>query len=183
MIQDALIPFFAVGLAELGDKTQLSILLMSSRIGRRRELLLGVMLGFLLVDGLAVLAGWLAADFVPVGVLKTFAAIIFIAFGLMALMGGESEEEDQRWDRSPFMSGFLMVSVMEFGDKTQIAAGLFATQYNPLMVLGGAIAALALLSACAVYLGKLIAGRVKRGFMNRISAAVFITMGIAFLFY
>ena len=43
MIPDVLIPFVTTGLAELGDKTQLSILLLSSKTKKHLELLLGVM--------------------------------------------------------------------------------------------------------------------------------------------
>ncbi|MGV8176067.1 MAG: TMEM165/GDT1 family protein [Methanothrix sp.] len=47
----------AVGLAEIGDKTQLSILLLSSRTREYARLLLGVMLAFLLADGFSILVG------------------------------------------------------------------------------------------------------------------------------
>ena len=52
-----IIPLLAVGLAEMGDKTQLSILILSTRTKEYFRLLLGVMLAFLLADGLAILLG------------------------------------------------------------------------------------------------------------------------------
>jgi len=54
MVQDILIPLIVTGLAEFGDKTQLSILLLSSRTKKHLHLLLGVVLAFLIVDGVAV---------------------------------------------------------------------------------------------------------------------------------
>jgi len=55
MIEDILVPLIVTGLAEFGDKTQLSILLLSLRTKKHLYLLLGVMLAFLIVDGVAVL--------------------------------------------------------------------------------------------------------------------------------
>ena len=56
----------AVGLAEMGDKTQLSILLLSSRTREYFRLLLGVMLAFLLADGFAILVGSWVTNVIPV---------------------------------------------------------------------------------------------------------------------
>jgi len=57
MMLDLLIPFFAIGLAELGDKTQLAVILLSSRTGDHLQLLIGIVLAFMIVDGVAILAG------------------------------------------------------------------------------------------------------------------------------
>ena len=46
---DFFAPFAAIALAELGDKSQLSIFLLSTRTKRHFLLLLGVMCGFALV--------------------------------------------------------------------------------------------------------------------------------------
>lgn len=48
--------------------------------------------------------------------------------------------------RSAFISGFSMIFLSEWGDKTQIASALFATEYDPHMVLTGVMMALFLLS-------------------------------------
>jgi len=62
MLQDILIPLIVVGLAELGDKTQLSTLLLASKTEKHPHLLFGVILAFLLVDGIAILAGdWISS--------------------------------------------------------------------------------------------------------------------------
>jgi putative Ca2+/H+ antiporter (TMEM165/GDT1 family) len=57
MIVDIMVPLITVGLAELGDKTQLSILIMFSKTREHLKLLLGILLAFLVVDGFAVLFG------------------------------------------------------------------------------------------------------------------------------
>jgi len=66
MIADILTALIAVGLAELGDKTQLSILLLSSKTKKHMHLLLGVILAFLTVDGAASLFGSWIMGLIPI---------------------------------------------------------------------------------------------------------------------
>ena len=49
MLQDILIPLIVVGLAELGDKTQLSILLLASKTEKHMQLFLGTILAFFIL--------------------------------------------------------------------------------------------------------------------------------------
>jgi putative Ca2+/H+ antiporter (TMEM165/GDT1 family) len=54
MLADILIPFATIGLAELGDETQLTVLCLSSKTKRHIELLLGIILAFVIADGSAI---------------------------------------------------------------------------------------------------------------------------------
>jgi len=180
MIADALIPLVAIGLAELGDKTQLSVLLLSSRTKEHLRLLLGVMLAFLIVDGIAVLAGSWIINLVPINLLKAFSGIIFIIFGVLMLRENKTRNENKLYFKNSFISGFVLIFVSEWGDKTHIASGLFATQYSSLMVLLGAMTALTLLSIMAIYLGKFISNKVDTKVITKIAGIVFIVVGISF---
>ena len=80
-----IIPLLAVGLAEMGDKTQLSILILSTRTKEYFRLLLGVMLAFLLTDGLAILLGSYVGDVIPVTAVKALSGLVFILFGILIL--------------------------------------------------------------------------------------------------
>lgn len=177
---DILIPFISISLAELGDKTQLAILLLSSKTKKHFELLAGVMLAFFLVDGLAVLAGTWITRLVPAGVLRVASGSLFLIVGILILRskeeagGGESAEI-----KSPFYSGFVLILLSEMGDKTQLAAGLFATQYNPWMVLAGTMLALLTLSMAAIYLGKFLTSRLSPAIISRCAGILFVLMGIA----
>lgn len=183
MTADILIPLVATALAELGDKTQLSILLLSSKTKKHLQLLLGVMFAFLIVDGIAVLLGSWATDIVPMNLLKIFSGIIFIIFGMLVLRDTEAEDESKLHSKNPLVSGFVLIFITEWGDKTQIASGLFATKYNGLMVLIGTLIALALLSIIAIYSGKFISSRVNKKVMSRIAGAIFILIGISFFLF
>lgn len=183
MIADVLIPLIVIGLAEFGDKTQLSIFLLSSKTKKHLHLLLGVMLAFLIVDGAAVLIGSWIINIVSLRLLKILSGIIFIIFGILILRDKEVKGESRLYSRSSFLSGFALIFITEWGDKTHIASGIFATKYNPLLVLIGAMTALALLSVIAIYLGKFVSNKVDKKVLTKIAGTVFILMGISFFLF
>ncbi len=181
---DILIPFISIGLAELGDKTQLAILLLSSKTRRHFELLAGIMLAFFLVDGLAVLAGTWITRLVPLGVLRILSGSLFILVGILILKSKEETDAVKKNEiKNPFYSGFLLILLSEFGDKTQIAAGLFATKYDPWMVLTGTMLALLTLSLAAIYIGKVLAARLDPKIVSRCAGILFVLMGIAVIVF
>ena len=182
-LDDILIPLLAVGLAEMGDKTQLSILLLSSRTQEYARLVLGVMLAFLLADGLAILVGSYIDAMVPVTTVKALSGFVFILFGILILKEkGEEEESEQSLSaRGAFLSGFSMIFLSEWGDKTQIASALFATEYNPLMVLAGVMIALFILTLMAIFLGRYLSRRINRKLMSRVAGGIFLLIGFSFL--
>lgn len=181
-LDDLLIPLLAVGLAEMGDKTQLSILLLSSRTKEYARLLLGVMLAFFLADGFAIMVGSYVDAVVPVTAVKALSGLVFILFGVLILRGGAEEEEPQSLSaRSAFLSGFSMIFLSEWGDKTQIASALFATEYDPHMVLAGVMIALFILTVMAIFLGKYLSRRIDRKLMARVAGGIFLLIGLSFL--
>jgi len=182
ILEDILVPFIAVAIAELGDKTQLSILLLSSKTQNHLYLLFGVILAFFIVDGIAILAGSWITSIVPIRIVKIISGILFIVVGVMVLIRKEKEAESKKIYHNAFLSGFVLILFAEWGDKTQIAAGLFGTKYNAVMVLCGTLIALALVSIMAVYFGKMIAERINKKILTRVAAIIFIIMGVVFFF-
>ncbi len=180
MIQDILIPFIAVGLAELGDKTQLAVLCLASKTKEYSRLFLGVMLGFFITDGLAVLLGSMIVGRVPENIIRLVSGGLFIGFGVWMLI--QKTEEESCDLKSPFLSGFLLILMCEMGDKTQIVSGLFATRFEPILVLAGVLLSLATVSVMAIYLGKTISGRIDRKKMSIAAGTVFIILGILSFF-
>jgi len=181
MLSEFLAPFIAIGLAELGDKTQLALILLASRTNKRFQLLLGAFLGFLILDGIAIVLGsWVAAT-LPISIVKTASALIFIFFGILMLFSRKLEKAQGTLSHNPAISSFLLILFAEWGDKTQIAAGLFATQYSPLMVLAGTMSALTILSIVAVSAGGFISKRIDPKRTSTAAGLLFILFGILFL--
>jgi putative Ca2+/H+ antiporter (TMEM165/GDT1 family) len=181
MFEDFIIPLIVIGLAEFGDKTQISLLVLSSKFKNRALLLLGTMLAFLVVDGIAILFGEWIISIVPILYIKIASGIIFIIFGILVLLNKEDEEaENKYYFKNPLMVSFSLIFLTEWGDKTQIAAALFATQYNGFLVLAGVLVALALLSIMALYLGKIISDKFDNELISKIAGIVFIIIGFTF---
>ena len=181
MIQDFLIPFLAIGLAELGDKTQLAVFCLASKTKKYLQLFIGVVLAFVIADGLAILLGDFIAKNIPMNYVKIGAGTIFIVVGIYMLANYKKEEKKHEI-KTPFMSGFWLVLISEMGDKTQIASGLFATKFNPVLVFIGVIAALIVLSVIAIYLGKFVMEKINKKTVSFIAGILFILIGIISFF-
>lgn len=183
MLEDILIPLITVGLAEFGDKTQISLFLLSSKTNKRLHLLFGAILAFLIVDGIAILVGGWIANIVPLGLLKIGSSVIFIILGILILIRKEEEIKSKSHFENPLYVGFGLIFLSEWGDKTQIASGLFATKYNGLLVLTGVMMALILSSIMAIYLGKFISRKMEDRTITKIAGILFILMGISFFIF
>ena len=182
MLQELFIPFVAISLAELLDKSQLSLLLLATRTKKTMALLLGAMLGFLIVDGLAVILGAWITTLIPQDILKLTAAGLFIIFGLLALRSSQDKPDAKSDTRNPLVAGFLTILFVEWGDKTQLATAAFATQFNPFIVFLSVMTALFLISLAAILLGQILATRLDKKMINLLSGVAFIIIGIFFLF-
>ena len=134
------------------------------------------------MDGIAIAAGSWVTSIIPLQIVKIISGIMFIVFGIVMLIRKEKEIEVKKSYNNAFISGFFLILLAEWGDKTQIASGLFGTKYNAILVLCGTISALALVSIMAVYFGKIIAQRINKKLLTRVAAVLFIIMGVVFFF-
>ena len=182
MFEQFLAVFFAVGLAEFGDKTQLAALALSAKYKDRLQVIAGASLAFFLATALAVaLGGFLGSTLNPAAV-KTASAVVFIAFGAYSLFskdeGGKAKIKDSK---GAFFSSLALIFIMEIGDKTNLANFFFASIYNPFLVLAAALCAEVLLTVIAVYFGGLISRKISHSTTKKVSALLFILIGLATL--
>jgi Ca2+/H+ antiporter, TMEM165/GDT1 family len=181
-----LVAFGLVFVAELGDKTQIAVLTLSAKYGFKR-VFLGAAVAFLILNAVAVSIGVVFYDFVPHKVLKYIVSGIFIIAGIVSLLQREEKEEEQagRFQKlqNPLLATFLLICLMELGDKTQLSMVALTAKYNqPFFVfIGGTLALWAdtLLGALA---GKWIGGKVPRVWIHRVSGIIFLAIGIINLF-
>jgi Ca2+/H+ antiporter, TMEM165/GDT1 family len=177
MIEAFLIPFATIALAEMGDKTQLLLLAFAAKHASIKAYL-GALLGFLFADAIGVIIGATAIARIPSDIMKLIAGTVFLGFGIIALLNlGKQEAAEAKG--SAFFQAFLLVSVAEFGDKSQIAAALFAAEYNPVLVFLGVVSALALVTIASFLIGKQLAKLVKGRTLRIASGLVFIAVAIA----
>jgi putative Ca2+/H+ antiporter (TMEM165/GDT1 family) len=186
------VAFVTIFLAELGDKTQLITISFASKYPRM-PVFLGVFLAMSVVTIFGVVVGAVLIRFIPIQVVKVLSGLIFIVFGVWTLLSKEEElEEDEGQIRSKgsseprkekvFSTAFIMTSLAEFGDKTQLAVIALTAQYGaPVAVYIGAVAAFALIVGIGVVLGKKISEKVESKWIELGSGALFIILGIIFI--
>ena len=86
--------FFTEFIAEMGDKTQLMLIALTSKY-KLRDIILGTAAAILVLNGLAVLAGGLVSEFIPDWLIKMIAALAFLYFAASTLAGDDDEEEEE----------------------------------------------------------------------------------------
>ena len=84
---------FTQFIAEMGDKTQLMLVAMTSRF-KLKDILLGTGVAVLVLNGLAVLAGGIISTVVPTWLIRLIAGAAFLFFAVTTLEGDDDEEEN-----------------------------------------------------------------------------------------
>ncbi len=173
--------FGIIALAELGDKTQVTIMCLSAN-KRVKAVFIGALLAFALVDGISALIGGTIAAFIPTQWIGIGAGVAFLVFGVYSLVS-RTEEVKVNNSRLNLAHSFSLIALMELGDKTQLAVIALAAEYDaPLMVFIGVMLALALVSAIGIVVGTVISRFIPMKYVKVGSSVVFILFGILFLY-
>lgn len=174
--------FVLVVIAELGDKTQIAVISLSSRF-KALSVFFGAMLAFLLTTGIAVVIGDMLALMVPLFWIRIIAAIIFLVFGLYTVVSRKRESKVRTDEaRNAVFSSFSLITLMELGDKTQFAVIALSAEYgSALLIYVGVMLAFALVTALGTIVGTALTRFVPLKYIQLGSGLVFILFGIAFL--
>ena len=171
--------FALIVAAEFGDKSQLVCMVLASR-HRAMPVMLGAIAAFAFLNTLAVVFGVVIAGWLPETVVAGIVAFLFAAFGLHALRVQEEDDGDEevkeKSGHSIFLATFLMITVAEFGDKTQLAVVALSSAAVPLAVWLGSTAALATTSALGILAGRTILKKVPLVLLHKISGTLFLVL-------
>jgi len=178
----------AVTLAELGDKTQLVVIYLAARYRKPRAILAGILVGATANAGLAVVGGAILYRLLPPGLLDWVVAAGFVVIGLWILLGDSHEEKEvpstSLSSHGAFFTTLWLFFIMEMGDKTQLATvALAAGLPQPLWVFVGAALGLAAANVPALWLGHRFASKLPHALLHRLSAGLFIVIGIALMIH
>ena len=175
--------FTVIALAEIGDKSQLVCMTLAARY-RPWPVLLGAVVAFACLNSIAVLFGAAAAQWLPEKVVLGVVGVLFLLFGLHALRNANEQEqavEANRGSRGLFLSTLLLITLAEFGDKTQIAVAGLSSTSDPYAVWLGATLALACTSALGVWAGRVAMLHISVSLLHRVSGGLFIVLGLVAL--
>ena len=174
--------FFTEFIAEMGDKTQLMLIALTSKY-KLRDIILGTGVAILVLNGLAVLAGGLVSEFVPEWVIKMIAALAFLYFAASTIAGDDEEEEEGGKTKIKFapLAVFCAFFVAELGDKTQLTAITFgANEGLSAAVVVWLACSLGLFAADVIGLliGYLLKSKAPEGILNTVAFFIFSIFGI-----
>lgn len=178
-----LISMLATGIAELGDKTQLLVLVLAARFRRPVLLAAGMATAFLCTHILAAAGGvWLERLLTP----ERSAWIVGPGFLVMALWAwfsrSHSESEDPRpagRGRNAFLAALGVFFVMELGDKSQVATVGLAIALEPVwLVIAGAVAGATIVNLPVIWLGNRLDPEMRFAWFRKIAAGLFTGIGL-----
>lgn len=167
----------------MGDKSQLVCIALAIRY-RAMPVLLGAIAAFALLNLAAILIGAAVANWLPEHIIKAVVGVLFLLFGAHALRNGIEEESNtinNKDGHNIFFSTFLLITLAEFGDKTQIAVAGLASTADVAAVWLGATLALTITSGIGVLAGRTFLQHVSIKLLHQLSGALFILFGITAL--
>lgn len=178
-----LVTLSTVGIAEMGDRTQLLSLLLAARFRRPWPILAGILCATLANHaGAGVIGLWFGRLLTPFW-LDLAVGASMVAMALWALKPDTlDEKEAQNGKTSAFFATLSTFFLAEMGDKTQVATLALAAAYpNLAAVVFGSTAGLLAANAPAVLLGRAFADRLPVAALQKGAAVLFGVIGLVFL--
>lgn len=177
--------FAFVFFAELADKTQLLVFFLSSRY-KWKSTFFGVLFSSLVLMAIAVFPAELVKKIIPIFYLKLVSGILFLIFGIIALLEKSDSEGSGIKVKTFKLPALLLVFttffIAEMGDRTQIAALSLALKYkNPIYVWLGSFLGLFLANVPVIFGGHYIMKKIKPKLLKLIGAILFLAFGLFIL--
>jgi len=175
-----LISFISIFLAEIADKTMLITLSLAGQV-KRRNLIIGILLFSILIMIIPVAIGAYLDRIFPLGTLSLASGIIFIIIGVFQLISGKEEEEEKeiKFKVNEVIKVFLILSLAELGDKTQIATfSLSVALPNAFLIWLGATLGIFLPNLIVALVGSEILKKINQNIMKVITSSLFLLVGI-----
>lgn len=169
-------------IAEMGDKTQLMLVALTSKY-KLKDIILGTAAAILVLNGLAVLAGGLVGSLVPDWLIKIVAALAFMYFAVVTLKKSDDEEEQIKEGKIEFapIAVFFTFFLAELGDKTQLTAITFGANEglsNGIIVWLGCSIGLFAADIIGMLVGYLLKSKTPDSFLNALAFIIFSIFGV-----
>jgi putative Ca2+/H+ antiporter (TMEM165/GDT1 family) len=115
-------------------------------------------------------------------VIAAAVAVLFAVFGIHALLAADGDDDDdeikEKSGHGIFITTFLMITVAEFGDKTQLAVVALSSTATPAAIWLGSTAALAFTSALGILAGRTILKKLPLTLLHKISGLIFLAIAL-----
>jgi len=180
-----LVSLAAICLGELGDKTQLLALLLSTRLRAPVAVIFGILTATLANHLIACLLGQWAGALLNPALLRWTLGISFLLLAGWVLIPDKMESGAEAETRSGYGAYALTVVTFflaEMGDKTQIVTLALAARYQALLpVLAGTVCGMLVVDVPTVLLAGHLTRAVPLRWIRRAAALIYLILGIATL--
>ena len=169
-----------VSLAEIGDKTQLLSLLLTTRFKNKWAIIAGILVATLLNHGVSAWLGQWVGQFFTSDLGQIAIGIGFIVLGLWLLIPDSADDNEQRFNQAgAFLVSTALFCVAEIGDKTQIATMLLGAEYQDiLLVTAGTTLGMLAANVPVVLAGNYLMERIPMRAAHLTACALFIGFGV-----
>jgi putative Ca2+/H+ antiporter (TMEM165/GDT1 family) len=177
-----LIAFLAAAIAEMGDRTQILMLVLSAKYRKPWPILAGAFIAILANHLIAGVIGvWLGQYLSPFA-LNVAVGVSMLTMAAWALIPEKVNHETKASGRGAFVTTLFAIFVTEFGDKTQIATVALAAGYSNLFaIVIGTSAGMLAADLPVVFLGNAFAAQLPLKAIRCIAFGLFAALGVYFI--
>ncbi|WNC91621.1 TMEM165/GDT1 family protein [Paraburkholderia sp. FT54] len=180
-MQSFLVSTSVVGLAEIGDKTQLLSLVLAARYRKPIPIILGVFAATLVNHAASgALGAWLASVLSPT-VLNWAVVASFAVMAVWILIPDKLDGAEAVSTTHPmgvFGTTALTFFLAEMGDKTQVVTIALAARFHEFFgVVAGTTLGMMLANVPVIYLGHKFADRLPTKAVHILAAVIFVVLG------
>lgn len=147
--------FLAAALAELGDKTQLLVIILAARYNKPAAVIAAVAVAALANNLIAAAGGVLINGMITLRAISLLVAIALILAAVGNFLPQKRPDMGSTWKTGAFLTTAGCFFLLEFGDKTQFLTAALAARYDSLALAAlGATAGVMAANAPAAVLGE-----------------------------
>jgi putative Ca2+/H+ antiporter (TMEM165/GDT1 family) len=182
-VEAFLLSTMVVGLAEIGDKTQILSLMLAARFLRPLPVIFGILFATVANHAAAGLVGTFFGSLITGPWMRWILGISFLSVAVWALFPDKYEGDGKAISRAgAFTATLITFFLAEIGDKTQIATIGLAARFElfyPVVI--GTTLGMMLANVPAVIIGDRIADRLPVRAIRITAAVVFAILGVVTL--
>jgi putative Ca2+/H+ antiporter (TMEM165/GDT1 family) len=178
-----IVSFLLIGIAELGDKTQILTLALAAKYPMEK-VIYGIFSATAALMLIAVLVGGVIQKLVPMIFISILAGAFFIIYGLIIIAPIKKAEEKEEVSSSaikskdPFWIVFGSFFLAEIGDKTQLATFAMTAKYgSPVQIWIGATLGMVMVNLFGIVIGNVLRDYMPEKMINYLTGGLFIIFG------
>jgi putative Ca2+/H+ antiporter (TMEM165/GDT1 family) len=178
-VEAFLVSTMVVGLAEIGDKTQILSMMLAARFQRAVPVILGILVATIANHAAAGLAGVFFGSVLTGALMRWILWISFLGVAVWALFPDKYAGDDRKIGHErAFLATLCAFFLAETGDKTQLATIGLAARFEifyPVVI--GTTLGMMLANIPAVLIGRRAADRLPLKAIRITAAAAFVALG------